>query len=124
MGNVNVKSLKKQASKAKKLNDKRIKQAVLSVVAHQSLKTRGKRACLRTISYILDHQGVRTAQSLFYTPKRLSQFKKRNSMAWKVAETRYQHRMHRTKQIILFTQIEIEKKRKSKRRRVLLDALS
>lgn len=122
VGNPKIKKYKPQASKAKKQNDKQRNDAVLAAVRAESMKARGKPPCLKVVSDRLNHQQVRTGQSLFFTPKRLAQFKKRNAGAWNAAATKFHAWLHRLKLTIRSVKIEADNRRKSKRQRMLLEA--
>lgn len=123
-GNPKITHHKRQASRAKKQNDKQRKDAVLAEVGRQSMMARGKPPCLKAISNALDQQQVRTGQSLHFTTKRLSQFKKRNTGPWNAAATKFQAWMHRIKLVIRSVKIEADNRRRPKRRRMQLEAQS
>ncbi len=106
MGNPNIQNFKRQAAKIKKQNDQQRKDAVLMAVAQQSMKSRGKPTCLKAISDALDKKEVRTGQSLPFTPKRLSQFKKLNSGLWRDAANKYHSWLRRLKRTKRCAKIE------------------
>ncbi|WP_425044657.1 hypothetical protein [Primorskyibacter sp. S87] len=97
---------------------------VLRVVGKLAIENRGRRSSLAQVGDRLKDLGIRTGQGLFFTPLRLTQFKKRHGTKWRYAEDSYRRPRMRIRRKILSFQIETRRKRNASRRVARLDNLT
>lgn len=110
-GAADIANYSKQASQIKKQKRQERQQKVLSAVKKIIRSNHGRVPGLQDICDALNHLCIRTGQGRFFTPERLSQFRKQCPGKWKQARDSYARPRRRIRYIAIASLIELRNRR-------------
>lgn len=111
LGSPEISNHSRNATLSKLRLDKKRCEAITKVVRQLIHNSRGRVPRHQEICVELDHLEIRTGQNRFFTPKRLSQWKKQHPVQWREAIDSYAAPRRRLRRLITSFQVELRNRR-------------